>query len=84
MEDIELVKRIKSYEKHERKIPVGTFGIVTKQGEEITVTWVESNLRKNKPNEKPTQASDWMIYQLQSMFAKWKEDTSCNQGMQAV
>lgn len=77
--DIELVKARPGYlERKEQRVPVGTFGIITANGEEHTITWVENNFRKRKPAEKPAPLSHWAKYQLQSMFANWnKEEATC-------
>lgn len=87
LEDLEIVRNTRNdlpYKK-ERRIPVGTFGIVTATGEEHVITWVENNYRKPKPIEKPEPQSDWMKYQLQTMFANWyKEAEQECQDLQVV
>lgn len=78
LEDIQIVRgdRYTDVEDVEVKKVVGTFGI-RGGGQEHVVAWVVSNRRKHKPTEPPVPVSDWMKYQLETMFAKWKEEPSC-------
>lgn len=76
MSDIAFVRSQNEYGTEDfRKRQLGSFGIITNDGE-IRCSWIETSghPKYGKRSEKPIPLSHWAKYQLESMFRGWHEE----------